>query len=260
MHYELGSPENYTIGGIRLFFNELVNSQYQGFLYLGNVTTAGLSPTVEKLEHYSSKSGKRLRDRSVVKQAQLTLNCTLDEPNATAMNLFMFGAGLTDSAAVAGTNVTSHPAVINSWEPIVIPHKSPTAIVVKKGGSNLTLGTDYTVTDMLGYKKIKRVSTSVACVDGDAITIDYQYSLVARKTFKPMARLIREGKAIIQGVSDIGNEWVYELPKANLTPTGDYSLNDQDWSSFQFTLDILEDTSSADSYGSVDHFGTGTDR
>lgn len=255
--FDLGNAENYTIGGSRLFFNERVNSVDQGYLYLGNIQTSGLSPAVEKLDHYSSKSGKRLRDRSIVRQAQLTLNLTLDEPNAAAMNLFMFGSGATPAASASGQSVTASPAVIRTNEAFIIPQQNPTAIVVKKGATTLVLGTDYTITDMLGYKKIKRTSTSVAVLEGDVVTVDYTYALPARQSFKPMTTLLREGKAVLFGVSDIGNEWIYTIPKASLTPSGDFTLNDQDWSSFQFTLEILEDTSAADPYGTVDFYGTG---
>jgi hypothetical protein len=260
-HYKLGSSENYTIGGLRFFFNEIVNSVYQGYLYLGNVVTGGLAPTVDNLDHFTAKSGKRLKDRRVTREVSMTFNFTLDEPNAIAMNLFMFGAGVSQVASATATAVTGHQAVASDLEPVTLPHKGASSIVVKKGVTTLVLNTDYTVTDLLGYKQIKRMTGSVACANGDTLTIDYSYDKPAHRTFKPATRTLREGKALIQGVSDIGNEFSYELEKCSLAPSGDFTFNDQDWSQFQFSLEIL-DNSAADAttpFGTVSHMGTGDD-
>lgn len=261
IHHTLGSAENYTIGGLRFFFDELISGQYQGYLYLGNVVTGGLTPTVDNLDHFTAKSGKRLKDRRVTREVSMAFNFTLDEPNVIAMNLFMFGAGVSQVAAAPATAVTGLAAVASDLEPVTIPHKGATAIVVKKGITTLVLNTDYTVVDLLGYKQIKRVTASVAVANGDAITIDYEYDAPALRSFKPATRTLREGRALIQGVSDIGNEFEYEVSKCSLAPSGDFSFNDQDWSQFQFSLEIL-DNSSADPntpFGTMKHHGTGQD-
>ena len=150
----LGQPANYTIGGLRFFFDELVNTQYQGYLYLGNVVTGALTPTVDNLDHFTAKSGKRLKDRRVVREVGMGFNLTLDEPNAAAMNLFMFGAGVSDVAAAPATAVTGLAAVAEFHKGVIIPHKGASTIVVKEGLTTLVLNTDYTVTDILGYKKV----------------------------------------------------------------------------------------------------------
>ena len=84
----------------------------------------------------------------------------------------------------------------------------------------LTLNTDYTVTDILGYKKVTPIDGG-ALDAGDAFTIDYQYDKPAHRTFKPATRTLREGRALIQGVSDIGNEFEYEIAYCSLAPSGD---------------------------------------
>jgi hypothetical protein len=262
IHHKLGSAENYTIGGLRFFFDELVGSQYQGYLYLGNVVTGGLTPTVDNLDHFTAKSGKRLKDRRVTREVSMAFNITLDEPNVSAMNLFMFGAGITDIAASPTVSVTAAPFVASDNEPFTIPQKGASAIVVSDSTPTVAvLGTDYTVTDMLGYKQIKRISTSTVLIAGEACTVAYTYAQPAAKTFKPATRTLREGRALVQGVSDIGNEFEYAITKCSLAPSGDWTLNDQDWSQFQFALEIL-DNSAADvnaPFGTMTHHGTGQD-
>lgn len=259
----LGSPANYTLGGLRFFFDEIISGVNQGYLYLGNVVTGGLTPTVDNLDHFTAKSGKRLKDRRVVREVGMAFNFTLDEPNAAAMNLFMFGAGISDVAAAPATAVVGMPAIAEFHEGVILPHKGATTIVVKDTApvpATLVLNTDYSVVDVLGYKKVLPISGG-ALSAGDGFTVDYSYAKPAHRTFKPATRTLREGRALIQGVSDIGNEFEYEIAYCSLAPSGDFTFNDQDWSQFQFTLEIL-DNSSVDSttpFGEIRHHGTGQD-
>lgn len=257
----LGSAENYTIGGLRFFFDEQILTQYQGYLYLGNVVTGGLTPTVDNLDHFTSKSGKRLKDRRVTREVSMAFNITLDEPNAAAMNLFMFGGAVTSVALNASVVATPLAAVASYLEGVIIPDKTPTAIVVTAGVTPAVLNTDYTLVNVLGYTKVLPMAASSVLTAGTAYTIAYTYPRPAHRSFKPATRTLREGRAIIQGVSDIGNEFEYEVPKCSLAPSGDFSFNDQDWSQFQMTLEIL-DNSTVDvttPFGTVRHQGTGQD-
>jgi hypothetical protein len=256
---ELGSPNNYTIGGLRLFFNELVGSQYQGYLYLGNIVTGGFNLSPDILEHFSAKSGTRLKDRRLVRQANMTFTCTLDEPNPIAMNMFMLGAGVSDVAAVTGGTVVDEPSVIHTRDAFYLRWQNPTSIVVKKGATTLVLDTDYTVGNFQGYATIKRKSASTAVLEGDAVTVSYSYTRPVLRTFKPMTRVLRTGKAIIMGVSDVGQEFEHEIQYCQLTPNGDFSYNDNDWTQFQLTLDILDNTTadSATPFGQIYHHGAG---
>jgi hypothetical protein len=261
--YDLGNPENYTIGGLRFFFDEIVSNVNQGYIYLGNVVTGGLTPTLDKLAHFTAKSGKRLKDREIVRETSMAFNFTLDEPNVVGMNLFMLGGEISAQAAAPAQAVASMPAIIRDADPVFIPHKNPTAIVVTDAGgvTTLVLNTDYTLGTTLGYTYIKRVPTSVDIADGDVIEIDYTYARPAARTFNPATRTVREGRALIQGVSDIGNEFEYEIARASLTPNGDFTFNDQDWSQFEFSLEILDNTANDVNapFGKVIHHGIGQD-
>jgi hypothetical protein len=257
----LGSPANYTIGGLRFFFDEIVSGVNQGYLYLGNVVTGALAPTVDNLDHFTAKSGKRLKDRRVVREVGMAFNVTLDEPNAAAMNLFMFGAGVSDVVAAPAVAVTDLPGIVEYHEGVIIPHKGATAITVTQGVTPAVLNTDYTIVDVLGYKKVLPKSGSLVLTAGAVMLIDYTYAKPAHQTFKPATRTLREGRAMIQGVSDIGNEFEYEIAYCSLAPNGEFSYNDQDWSQFQFTLEILDNSSVdvATPFGTIRHHGTGQD-
>ena len=86
------NTENYTIpGGIKLFINI-----GDGERDLGNIVEIDMEPGQELLEHYTNRSGKRMKDKQIVLEDKLTINFTLDEPNIKNMKLFFRGGDITD--------------------------------------------------------------------------------------------------------------------------------------------------------------------
>lgn len=67
-------------------------------LYLGNVVTGSFTSDITFLDHYTAKSGTRVKDRSIVQEISVSQNLTMDEPNVDAMNLFMLGGTISTQA------------------------------------------------------------------------------------------------------------------------------------------------------------------
>ena len=89
------NTDNYTIpGGIKLFVNT-----GDGERDLGNIVELDLEPGQELLEHYTNRSGKRMKDKQIVLEDKLTINFTLDEPNIENMKLFFRGDTIVDDGA-----------------------------------------------------------------------------------------------------------------------------------------------------------------
>jgi len=168
--YVPGNADNYTIGGIRFYFTE---DGGPGELYFGNIVTGSFNSDITFLDHFTAKTGTRVKDRSVVQEIAVVVSLTVDEPTVELMNFFMLGG-------------------------------------------DVTLG-----------------------------------------VFAPFTNLERNGSARVFGVSDTGNQWLWNIPKCTLKPDGDFSYNDQDWSSFSFTVEVLDDSSTtpASPYGTVTHDG-----
>jgi hypothetical protein len=95
------STDNYTLGKGRLFFNPLVNNVYTGELALGNAPALTFSLAIEKLDHYSSQSGLRAKDKTVITQVTPTVTFTLDEVNSGNLNMLVMGTR-TNSSQTAG--------------------------------------------------------------------------------------------------------------------------------------------------------------
>lgn len=65
------------------------------YLYLGNVVTGSFTSDITFLDHFTAKSGSRVKDRSVVQEISISVNITMDEPDVQNMNFFMLGGDIT---------------------------------------------------------------------------------------------------------------------------------------------------------------------
>jgi hypothetical protein len=68
---------------------------------LGNAPSLTFSVAIEKLDHYSSQSGLRAKDKTVVTQVTPTMSFSLDEINSENLNLLVMG-NKTNSSQLAG--------------------------------------------------------------------------------------------------------------------------------------------------------------
>ncbi len=62
------------------------------FRNIGNVPTLELTPEIERLDHFSSQSGIKTKDRSVITETGGTLRIVLDEYTAANLQLALVGA------------------------------------------------------------------------------------------------------------------------------------------------------------------------
>ena len=100
------SQNKYTIPRGRVFFNPIntATDEYLGELYMGNCPSLGLSIETEKAEHYSSETGLREKDASVVLEVKRTGSLTCD--NMSGTNVALFLSGSTGTITQAGASVT----------------------------------------------------------------------------------------------------------------------------------------------------------
>lgn len=83
--------EFYTIGRGELKWTPTGGTQRS----LGNAPEIELTPEVTKLDHYSSMSGVRSKDKSVVTETKLTIRIVLDEISAENLKLLLMGGSIT---------------------------------------------------------------------------------------------------------------------------------------------------------------------
>ena len=94
---------NYVVGRGRLFFNQFAvgtKTLSGGSRYLGNSPELSLSQDEEKLDHYNSDSGLKVKDASVSLQNDQSGSFSLDD--ISAENLALWFRGAVESSVIAG--------------------------------------------------------------------------------------------------------------------------------------------------------------
>jgi hypothetical protein len=92
--------DNYQVGkGIVSFKKEGTDE----FVDLGNVAELEYTPSIEKLDHFSSRTGVKTKDRSIVQTRSGELRILMEE--LTANNMAMLLLGIIDPDAVGGPTV-----------------------------------------------------------------------------------------------------------------------------------------------------------
>lgn len=71
---------------------------YGAYQQFGNIVSGSFSSDVTYLDHYSAKTGTRVKDRTVPNEINVTVNLTVDEPTPELMNLFTLGGSITDNS------------------------------------------------------------------------------------------------------------------------------------------------------------------
>lgn len=79
-----------------------VTSAYQDWVDIGNCPTFEFQPETTKIEHFSSRSGVRERDLTVITERKGTLNITMDEWSPANIALAILGT----TTGSAGSSVT----------------------------------------------------------------------------------------------------------------------------------------------------------
>lgn len=261
---ERHAAENYTLGGARLWFDELIdttNNYYAGMVDLGCIEEAPIAMNPTYQEHFCAHTGTRLKDRKIVKEVAMTITVTLVEVDPENMRLFFLGGDITrTSASVGGGSVTDEPMKLVGTDRRILRYgKNATSIVVTDtGGTPYTLTTDYVVEDYYGFKSIRRVSGG-GIADGEVVLVDYSYDILENRSFNPFTNILKVGRAKFTGVSDTGQEMIADFDYVSITPTGDFSWNSDDWTTFQLEIEVLDNSVAAPSapFGTVRHLGAG---
>lgn len=267
--FQGGSPSNYTIGGTRFWFNRLVDStstppKYEGYRDMGNVVDSSLEQETEEQDHFSSKTGTRRKDRSLVKEISEEILFTLDELSTENLRSFFRAAKSTDVASAQSVGKVDEIAQLDREEVRILGSGYQAALIVVKDITDTTtyvLDTDYIEVSIIGgYTGIARIEGG-AIADGDFVRISYDYDVEAHRLMKPATVLEVLGMALFFAVSDTGNEFVRSFRNTQIEPEGAFELNDDDWSTFQLRLKILDDSvvTPTAPFGLFKHYGTGLD-
>jgi hypothetical protein len=86
------NTENYTLGKGRLSIAEFSGGAPGAYYDAGNAPSVEVEPTTERLPHYSSRSGAKLKDKNPVISNDYSINITLDEMATENIQKFLLAS------------------------------------------------------------------------------------------------------------------------------------------------------------------------
>jgi len=250
------SSKFYTVaGGIKLFFQEGTGGAAGlGYRDLGNLVNPSIGSEITKLEHYTSRSGQRQKDKTNVQQSAITINFRFDEPNEFNLRWAFLGGTMT---AVSAGSVTITRELVQLEDTTakavaLTMASSPNVIIEAISGIPMTytVTTDYTIDQ--ANSTITRVGGG-AIADGEFVMVTYDAQLPAHNKFPVLESPILSGAARLIMLPTTGQQLVWDIPSVTLAPDGEFTLDDQDWAAIDMVLDCLADTTNnpTQPYGSV---------
>jgi hypothetical protein len=93
----IASPDirNYTVGKGSVFIRVTGETNFR---HIGNCPTFEFTPTIEKLEHFSSMAGVRTKDRTEVLSKTGTLNIVMEEITIENLRLALLSSAISDES------------------------------------------------------------------------------------------------------------------------------------------------------------------
>jgi hypothetical protein len=204
-------------------------------IFVGNVTSLSIDISVDKFEHKESMSGQRAIDLTIIKEKNATFKFTSESLSLDALKLGLYG----DSASTSGATVTDEPHNdVKLGTAIPLKHPKVSSVVVKKGATTLTEGTDYQVDEGFGTVYVLTGGTLIA---GDDVTISYTYAastdLEAFTVGTPPERYLRfEGLNTVDGTLRL-----LEIPRAAFDPLTGLEYINEELGSGEFAGNCLPD-------------------
>lgn len=238
---------NQTLGRGKVYVSTFKSGTHTpaGWRFLGNTPSFNINVNQQKLDHFSSDAGVRVKDKSVVLQVDVTGNLVLDDINFANLSLFFFGTGSTLVQTSATAQVESFTNVLQGYAyQLGITNSNPTGVrsisnvVVAVGGSTKTLDTDYTLDTDRGRIFIVEGGT---IADNATIQVTYDRAVKSRKQFISGTTQI-EGALMFESANPQGAKTDFYMPYVRLGPNGDFNLKADEWQQLPLTAEILADT------------------
>lgn len=253
------SGKNYTLGRGELYFSRFTAAQVaagisaatipQGEKYFGNTPEVNMTSSADKLEHFDSDHGVKVKDDSVLLQLNRTGTFTCDNISKENLALMFLSAGasaVNQSAATAAVFVTG-PVKQGMFYQVGQTSSLPSGVrgisnvVVKKGSptfaTTVVITNNYQVDETKGRVYILPGSTDIP--DDTILQITYDAAANVRDQ-------VVSGSTSIYGAlhyiadNPRGINRDYLWPLVELSPDGDFSLKGDDWQTMSFSFEALK--------------------
>lgn len=239
--------ENYTLGKGILYFNRYNpdTKTYSGWRDLGNAPSFSFNVNIEKLEHFSSRGGLRVKDKEIISQLTPSCSFTLDE--ITAENFGILGlAKVDDMTQAAASNQTETIAAVTGV--VTLGKRAIKSVAVAVGNNDLVEGTDFVISNAKAGQIEFKKSTDVqaAITNSNSFTITYACDAVTLKVVKLFTETQIVGRLKFVSDNPTGTQCTLVAKNVSLTPSGDTAFIGDDWSTLSFSAECLKSTDPAD--------------
>lgn len=241
------ASNEYQIPRGRVFFDPLdINDARTGERYLGNCPAFTVSVETEKAEHYSSETGLKQKDQTIVLQVNRTAEITCDNMSGANVALFLSGEESTVSQGSASVTNEAISVIPGRYYQLGQTDQNPqgarsvSAVVVTNvaGTTTYALGTDYELDADLGRLHILAGGT----IGTATIHVDYT------KAVKTWSRITTGANSELKGVLRIvsdnasGANRDFVFPLVTLTPNGELPViaDGTEFAQVGFSVEILK--------------------
>jgi len=241
----MASPDTalYFVGKGKLFFDRWTAANAStGERDLGNAPSFVVTPNVEQLEHYSSRTGIRSKDHEVDVQQSLNVKFSLDEISVDNLALVLYGDGVEVMAQGDG-NVGAEAMTLyqDRW----VKMNNRNISVSSVGIAGYVEGTDYEVDHSVG--RIRALSTG-GIADGEAVHVSYTFGAMTWNYVEIFGRKPVQGLLRLVGTNEVGTQFEVLLWKVKIKNSGDINFIGDDWNVIELEGEVLDDTANHSSY------------
>lgn len=239
--------QQYTIPRGRAYFDpEDANGNHTGEYPMGNCPSITVTINTEKAEHFSSMTGLREKDASVVIQVDRTGAISCD--HVSPKNLALWLSGSSERMTQAATAVTAEVRSVlpgrlyqlgaTAANPLGVRNVTAVSIRSADGSTTYEAGVDYNVDLETGRVQIMEGG------DIAAGNVQFAYTPVAAGYDRVKTGAASELRGALRIVSDnaTGGNRDYYMPKVALTPSGDLPViaDGTDFVTMEFSLEVLK--------------------
>jgi len=226
------STRVYTLGRGMLLFKPVGEAGFEDF---GNVKDFSLTVETEKLEHYSTASGIKVKDAEIVKSQDFNVSFEIDELKTETLEKFAL-ASRTDTNITAGTVADEPINGVKQGFWYKLSHekirRTPAPVVTNDAASPTTYteGTDYEIDYEAGAIYIIPGGN---ITNGTNLRIDYSYDAMTKITLQSGQKYQIVGTLWFKGDPPKG-QVLDVIGEVSLTPSGELKLIGDDWLSVKF--------------------------
>lgn len=230
------STANYFVGKGKLYFDRWTStSATTGERDLGNAPSVVITPNVEQLEHFSSRTGIRSKDFEVDVQESATVKFTLDEISIDNLALALYGDGVEVQSQGDG-NVGAESVTLYTDRWVKLQNRNISVSSV--GISGYVEDTDFEVDHAIG--RIKAINGG-SIADGETVSVSYTFGAMTWNYVSLFGRKPVEGLMRLVGTNDVGKKYEIQMWRVKIKSTSDLNFIGDDWGSIEFEGEILND-------------------